>query len=548
MGIASRMINIKHMINYPISSSTTCHLTIHFLLILLTICSTPTNSKTPKFPIKEATIKDLQTAFHEKKLSSKELVQFYLNRIQKLNPVLRAVIEVNPDALHQAEQTDKRRESVKNSTSFRCLGELDGIPVLLKDLIGTKDKMNTTAGSYALLGSVLGRDAGVVRRLRNAGAIILGKATLSEWAHFRSFIVPNGWCARTGQGQNPYNISANPCGSSSGSAIAAAANLATVTLGTETDASILCPCSTNSVVGIKPTVGLTSRAGIIPISPTQDTVGPICRSVEDATYVLDAIVGYDPYDSKATSNAIKYIPQGGYAQFLKLDGLNGKRLGIVRSPFFDNIIGFPEKSFAFKQHFETLREKGAILVDDLEIPNIDEIMSSNIGLLLIQAEFKVSLNSYLKGLIKSPVKSLADVIDFNNKNAQKVIDKEMIKEYGQENFLLAEATNGIGQNEKKYLEKLGEWSREGFEKVMVENDLDAIISPESSFSTVLAIGGFPGISVPAGYDKNGVPFGICFGGLKGTEPVLIETAYGFEQATKIRVPPSTHIYTVNVSR
>lgn len=201
MGIASRMINIKHMINYPISSSTTCHITIHFLLILLTICSTPTNSKTPKFPIKEATIKDLQTAFHEKKLSSKELVQFYLNRIQKLNPVLRAVIEVNPDALHQAEQTDKRRENAKNSTSFRCLGELDGIPVLLKDLIGTKDKMNTTAGSYALLGSVLGRDAGVVRRLRNAGAIILGKATLSEWAHFRSFLVPNGWCARTGQGQ-----------------------------------------------------------------------------------------------------------------------------------------------------------------------------------------------------------------------------------------------------------------------------------------------------------------------------------------------------------
>ncbi|CAO2837101.1 unnamed protein product [Amaranthus hypochondriacus] len=283
MGIASRMINIKHMINYPISSSTTCHLTIHFLLILLTICSTPTNSKTPKFPIKEATIKDLQTAFHEKKLSSKELVQFYLNRIQKLNPVLRAVIEVNPDALHQAEQTDKRRESVKNSTSFRCLGELDGIPVLLKDLIGTKDKMNTTAGSYALLGSVLGRDAGVVRRLRNAGAIILGKATLSEWAHFRSFIVPNGWCARTGQGQNPYNISANPCGSSSGSAIAAAANLATVTLGTETDASILCPCSTNSVVGIKPTVGLTSRAGIIPISPTQDTVGYILFTYHTTT-------------------------------------------------------------------------------------------------------------------------------------------------------------------------------------------------------------------------------------------------------------------------
>ena len=192
------------MINYPISSFTTCHFLLHFLLILLTICSTPTNSKTQKFPIKEATIKDLQTAFHENKLTSKELVQFYLNRIQKLNPVLRAVIEVNPDALHQAEETDKRRENAKKSTSFRSAGQLNGIPVLLKDLIGTKDKMNTTAGSYALLGSVVGRDAGVVRRLRNAGAIILGKASLSEWAHFRSFLVPNGWCARTGLGQASF--------------------------------------------------------------------------------------------------------------------------------------------------------------------------------------------------------------------------------------------------------------------------------------------------------------------------------------------------------
>lgn len=334
--------------------------------------------------------------------------------------------------------------------------------------------------------------------------------------------------------QNPYNLSATPSGSSSGSAIAVAANLVTVTLGTETNGSILSPSSANSVVGIKPTLGLTSRGGVIPITPTQDTVGPICRTVTDAAYVLESIVGYDPYDSEATMSASKYIPLGGYAQFLKLDGLKGKRLGIVRTPFFDYIKGFPNQNTAFKQHFHTLREEGAILVDNLEIPNIDAIMSSNIERKVMKFEFKLALNSYLKQLINSPVQSLADVIEFNKINAQ----KEMIKEYGQTIFLSAEATNGIGPKEKKLLATLEEWSREGFEKVMVEHKLDTIITPGSSFSTVLAIGGFPGISVPAGYDKDGVPFGICFGGLRGTEPKLIEITYAFEQATKIRKPPS----------
>ncbi|XP_021773129.1 putative amidase C869.01 isoform X3 [Chenopodium quinoa] len=470
---------------------------IHFLLIILSLTSAA--SLNTNFPIKEATIKDLQTAFLQNKLTSRELIQFYLRRIQKLNPILRAVIEVNPDALEQADEADNRRTKAK-----KCQSGLDGIPILLKDNIATKDKLNTTAGSYALLGSVVPRDAGVVKRLRQAGAIILGKASLSEWANFRSSSAPSGWCARGGQGQNPYNLSTDPCGSSSGSAIAVAANLAAVSLGTETDGSILCPSSKNSVVGIKPTLGLTSRGGVIPITPTQDTVGPICRTVADAAYVLESIVGYDPYDSEATKNARKYIPQGGYAQFLKLDGLKGKR------------------------------KQGAILVDNLEIPNIEAIMTSNNMDMVMSSEFKLALNSYLKHLIKSPVRSLADVIEFNNKHTQ----KEKIKEYGQDTFLDSEATNGITPKVKKALATLAEWSKDGFEKVMVEHKLDTIVTPDSVFSTVLAIGGYPGISVPAGYDQDGVPFGICFGGLRGSEPKLIEIAYGFEQATKFRKPPT----------
>ncbi|KAB1207602.1 hypothetical protein CJ030_MR7G022904 [Morella rubra] len=328
------------------------------------------------------------------------------------------------------------------------------------DNIATKDKLNTTAGSYALLGSVVPRDAGVVKKLRKAGAIIIGKASLSEWAHFRSAYAPSGWSGRSGQGKNPYVLSADPCGSSSGSAISVAANLVAVSLATETDGSIICPSSHNSAVGIKPTVGLTSRAGVIPISPRQDTVG----TVSDAVYVLDEIVGLD-YRDKATIKASLYIPRGGYKQFLKANGLRGKRLGI---------------------------------------------------------------------LVSSPVRTLADVIAFNNKFS----DLEKTKEYGQNFFLESQATNGFGDKEKAALLDMSRLTLNGFVKVMKEHKLDALVTPGADFTAVLAIGGFPGISVPAGYGSNGVPIGICFGGLRGSEPKLIEIAYGFEQATKIRKPPS----------
>ncbi|KAL8160581.1 hypothetical protein V2J09_002118 [Rumex salicifolius] len=451
------------------------------------------------------------------------IVKSYIKQILRLNPTLRAVIEVNPDALAQAGKADIQRKRAKRGTN---LGPLHGIPVLLKDYIATKDKLNTTAGSYALLGAVVPRDAGVVVRLRTAGAIILGKASLSEWAHIRDFDIPDGWSARGGQGHlslhftncisnllfgsNPYNISTDPCGSSSGSAIAVAANMVAVSLGTETD-----------VVGIKPTVGLTSRGDVIPISPRQDSIGPICRTVADAVYVLDAIVGFDSYDAKATRNAFKYIPAGGYAQFLKINGLRGKRLGMVRNPFFNFTKGSAEDS-AFKKHLRTLRQRGAVLIDNLEMANIDRILGG-----------KRRLRQYLWRLVSSPVRTLSDVISFNNKFK----DLEMMGQYGQKNFLAVESTNGTDADTKEALLKLAEFTKNGFEKIMTENKLDAVLTPGADFASVLAIGGFPGISVPAGYKNDGQPFGICFGGLKGYEPRLIEIAYEFEQATKIRKPP-----------
>ncbi|XP_078174329.1 putative amidase At4g34880 [Carex rostrata] len=485
---------------------------------------------THSFDFTEATVDSIREAFANRSLTSVQLVQHYLSIIQNLNPLLRAVIEVNPDAFTQAARADLDRE--RNSTLNN--NRLHGIPVLLKDLIATADKLNTTAGSFALLGSVVSRDSGVVKRLREAGAVILGKASLSEWANFRSDHAPNGWCARAGQGKNPYVVSADPCGSSSGSAIAVAANLVTVTLGTETDGSILCPSAANSVVGIKPTVGLTSRSGVVPISPRQDTIGPICRTVTDAVYVLDAIAGYDRYDAKATKKAEKYIPQGGYMQFLKLEGLMGKRIGILRKGFFD----FPKNSLkgkVFEQHFSIMREKGAILIDNLQIPNISAILDYNQSgeELALAAEFKVALNEYLSKLASSPVRSLSDVISFNEKHKK----EEKIKEYGQLIFLMSESTNGIGSKERNAISNMAQLSSNGIETLMREKQLDAIVTPDSTVSSILAIGGYPGISVPAGYDETGVPFGICFGGLKGFEPKLIEIAYAFEQATKVRKPP-----------
>lgn len=407
--------------------------------------------------------------------------------------------------------------------------------MLVKDTFGTRDKMNTTAGSYAMIGAVVRRDAGVVERLREAGAVVLGKTSLSEWYKFRDLSsVPNGWCARTGQGLNPYVKSGSPCGSSSGSAISVSANLVAVSLGTETHSSISCPADHNSVVGLKPTIGLTSRAGVIPMTPRWDTIGPICRTVSDAVYVLDVIAGFDPRD-EATSQAAKYIPDGGYKQFLNEEGLRGKRIGIVRKPFLERLAGSTEYA-AFEHHVNTLRQRGATVVDNLEIANINKILDPKKSgeLAIMLTEFKISINGYLQEeLVVSPVKSLTDIIAFNENN----FELEKVAEYNQQSFIESERTNGFGEKERKALEMLEKLSQNGFQKTMEENKLDAMVTPGSRATAVLAIGGYPSITVPAGYDNDGTPFGICFGGLKGMEPKLIEIAFAFEQATKIRTPP-----------
>ncbi|KAF8700787.1 hypothetical protein HU200_034144 [Digitaria exilis] len=476
------------------------------------------------FQFEDATVDAIQLGFSNGSLTSTALVKFYLDQIARLNPLLHAVIEVNPDALAQAARADAER----SASSGRCAGGLHGVPVLLKDNIATRDRLNTTAGSLALLGSVVPRDAGVVARLRRAGAVILGKANPSEWSNFRP--VAAGWSARGGQTMNPYVLSVTPCGSSAGPGVAAAANMAAVTLGSETDGSILCPSSWNSVVGIKPTVGLTSRSGVIPITPRQDTIGPMCRTVSDAVHVLDAIVGYDELDAQATGAASKYIPHGGYTQFLKVDGLRGKRIGLSYVLFqgFDN-----DHLAVYEKHLNTMSEHGAIVVDDLDIAtNFSDLGDKET--LLMEAEFKLSLNAYLSDLLRSPVRTLSDVIAFNNAHPV----EERLRDFGQPDLIAAEKTNGIGAKERAALRRLHEISTNGLERMMKEHQLDAIVAPNHNAGGVLAIGGHPGIAVPAGYDKQGIPFGICFGGLRGYEPRLIEIAYAFEQATRVRRPPT----------
>ncbi|KAL3597466.1 hypothetical protein D5086_009103 [Populus alba] len=478
-----------------------------FLILASLLLSGFFTKTSSAFSIEEATIDDLQLAFKQNQLTSRQLVEFYLKRIRRLNPLLRGVIEVNPDALFLADKADRER------------------------------KVNTPGST-----GVVPRDAGVVMKLRKAGAIILGKSSLSEWANFRTNDAPAGFCGRSGQGKNPYVLSASPCGSSSGSGISVAANLAAVSLGTETDGSILCPSSYNSVVGIKPTVGLTSRAGVIPITPRQDTVGPMCRTVSDAVYVLDAIVGFDSNDA-ATREAAKYIPNGGYRQFLNPLGLKGKRLGILRTPFY-NSAGNDKGSRrhqTFEHHFQTLRRQGAVLVDNLQISDVDTITAGQNGeLLALLLEFKPALNEYLEQLVASPVRSLAAVIAFNKKFSR----LEKTKEYGQERFEKAEFLSrnitNIDATLKKLVSTFRKLSKNGLEKLIKKNKLDALVAPDFSgvLTFVLAIGQYPGISVPAGYDSDGVPFGISFGGPKGSEPKLIEIAYGFETATKVRRPPA----------
>ncbi|OLB36686.1 MAG: amidase [Ktedonobacter sp. 13_2_20CM_53_11] len=495
----------------------------------------------PFTQLEEITITELQVAMARGELNARELAEMYIERIHALDqqgPTLQSMLELNPAALEIAEKLDEERRD------HGPRGPLHGIPILLKDNIATADAMQTTAGSLALVGSRPPRDAFVVQKLRQAGAIILGKTNLSEWANFRSNASSSGWSGRGGQGRNPYVLDRTPCGSSSGSAAAIAANLATVSLGTETDGSILCPASSNGVVGIKPTVGLTSRAGVIPISHNQDTVGPFARSVADAAALLGALTGIDPRDSATHGSEGKFHTD--YTQFLDPNGLRGARIGIARQVYF----GYSTKADAIAiSAIKQLRELGAEIIDPADIPTAEQMSNFKAELTVLLHEFKVNLNAYLAELTCTPLRSLADIIEFNNAHAG-----EELSYFGQEILLMAQETGSLSNPD--YLSALEENHRlsrkEGIDAVMDTYKLDALVMPTTSppwridlvngdhemgsSSQPAALAGYPAISVPAGYVFD-LPVGITFMGRAFSEPTLIKLAYAFEQATKVRHSP-----------
>jgi amidase len=496
-------------------------------------------SATSPFELEENTLEMLQAGMSEGRLSARGITEMYLARIEALDrqgPMLRSVIETNPDALDIAEQLDQERRS------GGVRGPLHGIPILVKDNLDTADRMTTTAGSLALEGSIPPRDSFVVERLRAAGAIILGKTNLSEWANFRSTRSSSGWSARGGQCGNAYSVDRNPCGSSSGSAAAVSANFCALAIGTETSGSIVCPSSVNGVVGIKPTVGLVSRSGIIPISHTQDTAGPMTRTVRDAALLLNAIVGEDPRDP-ATERSRGNVPPD-YTTFLDANGFQGARIGVERTYFGLH----PDVDKAMEDALSMMSSKGATIVDPANIET--RVRSAELATQIMQWEFKTGLANYLATLGPSaPVKTLADVIAFNERNA----DREL-PFFGQEMFLLSEAKGPLTSPE--YLEILETARRlsrdEGIDKVMNEHQLDAIVAPSTrpswkidhvhggltsgSSAAPAATATYPNITVPAGRSF-GLPFGISFWGRAWSEPVLIRLAYAFEQATQVRFAP-----------
>ncbi len=489
--------------------------------------------------LEEATIQDLQAAMKSGRSSSAGLVQWYIRRITKFDrgpPGLHSIAEINPEALAIARRLDRERKERGPR------GPLHGIPVVLKDNIATTDSMETTAGSLALQGSRPRKEATVAAKLREAGAVILGKANLSEWANFRSERSSSGWSARGGQVRNPYVLDRTPCGSSSGSAVAVAANLASAAVGTETDGSILCPSSMNGVVGIKTTLGLVSRAGVIPIAHSQDTVGPIARTVADAAILLGAMVGADGDDPTTTSSRGKFCRD--YTKFLDPKGLVGARIGIPRELYF----GYSDRSDEVTETaIKKMRRLGAEIVDPANIPTAKRMGDGELDVLLY--EFKADLNRYLAGLAKSKVRSLKDVIEFNKKHASKEL-----KYFGQDLFLKAQETTGL--KSKKYLKALRQTKllsrQRGIDFVMRKHRLDALVTPTTSpawtidlvdgdhglggSSQPTALAGYPAITVPAGY-AFGLPIGITFMGRAFSEPTLIRLAYAFEQATRHRVPP-----------
>jgi amidase len=497
------------------------------------------NQVTDSFELNEITISELQDKVKKGELSYEQITEKYLERIDKMDkngPVINAVIEINPDAKTIAKAMDEERKNGKSR------GPLHGIPVLIKDNIDTADKMKTSAGSLALAGSIALKDSFVAQKLREAGAVILGKTNLSEWANIRSSHSTSGWSGRGGLTKNPYALDRNACGSSSGTGAGIAANLATIGIGTETDGSVVCPSSHNSLVGIKPTLGLVSRSGIIPIAHSQDTAGPISRCVTDAAILLGALTGVDAKDNATNESNGNALTD--YTKFLDKDGLKGMRIGVARKFF-----GFSDKvDKLMNDAIEVMKQQGAVIIDPADVPNMGKYDDTELEVLMY--ELKADLNTYLAALgPNAPVKSLKEIIEFNEKNKEKEL-----KYFGQDLFIKAEEKGPL--TSKEYLdalEKNHQLSRtEGIDAVMNKEKLDAMIAPTGGiawmtdllngdhfaggFSTPAAVAGYPHITVPAGY-ISGLPVGISFFGKAWSEPVLIKIAYAYEQATKHRKAP-----------
>jgi amidase len=485
----------------------------------------------------DASVAELRLALDERRVNAAALADHFLRRIEQLDrsgPALRSVIETNPDAPALARVTDESRGR------DNARGPLAGIPVLVKDNLDTHDRMMTTAGSLALLGAVAPQDSTVVKKLREAGAVPLGKTNLSEWANFRANNSTSGWSARGGLTKNPYALDRNPSGSSAGSAVAVAAGFCAVAVGTETNGSILSPSTVCGIVGLKPTVGLVSRAGIIPISSSQDTAGPMARTVRDAAILLGAIAGPDDRDPATRDAAEK--GQKDYTQFLAADGLKSTRIGVPRNLFRGN--GRAMK--VIEEALTALKDGGAELVDPIDFP--PGVGGASYEVMLY--EFKAGINAYLATLDgRIPVRTLADLIEFNKQNAEKEMPY-----FGQEIFLAAQEKGPL--TDKAYLdaaEKCRRLSRaEGIDKVMDQHRLDALVAPSGGpagktdlvygdrdvggSSTPAAVAGYPNLTVPAGHVR-GLPVGISFFGRAWSEQVLLRIAYAFEQLTKARKAP-----------
>jgi amidase len=504
--------------------------------------SAPSAQPVPQGPLDDLTITDLQAGLQSGKYTARSLVEQYTARIESMDkrgPTLNHVLEINPDALTIADQRDAERKAGKPH------GPLHGIPILVKDNIDTADRMHTSAGSLALATSTPARDSWVTERLRAAGAIILGKANLSEWANIRSTHSSSGWSGRGGQGKNPYALDRNTSGSSSGSGGGVAASYCAAAIGSETDGSVTSPSSACGLVGIKPTVGLIGRSGIIPISHSQDTAGPMTRTVRDTAILLGVLTGLDPRDDATNASRGKSFTD--YTRFLDTNGLHGARIGVVRETF----MGYsPKTDRVVEQAIDVIKHLGATVVDPANLPSIAKIGDAELEVLLY--ELKADLNAYLASLGPSaPVKTLADIIRYNDQNASREMPY-----FGQELFEQAQKKGPL--TDSKYQTARAKCIRlaraEGIDAVMTKYRLDALIAPTQgpvwlidlvngdgggggSFTQPAAVAGYPHITVPMG-SVQGLPVGLSFVGRAWSEPTLLKLAYAYEQASKARRPPT----------